>query len=151
MAYKYIYKYVYKGPTRNSFGVVNKKSDAIDRHLDGRRMSSGEAAWRLMGFPLFFCSVAVEILPIHLPGKHRVIWEDDNQASAAERLKKSTSKLLEWFKLNIKPTPTKPNPSYETAKDLFYYQIPGKFSWTGKFWKLRDQKRKHGKEVIGPS
>ena len=138
-----------QGANQKQFRSGEQK-ERRDRQTPGRSTHVlGRSCVAAHGLSSFF--LLVEILPIHLPGKHRVIWEDDNQASAAERLKKSTSKLLEWFKLNIKPTPTKPNPSYETAKDLFYYQIPGKFSWTGKFWKLRDQKRKHGKEVIGPS
>ena len=73
MAYKYLYKYVYKGP---DMAVMTLKKDngeqvidEIQQHLAGRYISTSEAYWRLFGYSMHEESPNVVPLAVHLPNE----------------------------------------------------------------------------------
>ena len=72
MAYKYLYKYVYKGP---DMAVVTLEMDGdeqtvdeIKRYIDGRYISASEAFWRFFRFSMHEEWPNVMPLSVHLPG-----------------------------------------------------------------------------------
>jgi hypothetical protein len=61
--------------------------DEIDDYWNGRYLSSGEAAWRVMGFHVTMKRPAVTAVHIHLPGDSRhVQYKRNNGASPSQSL-----------------------------------------------------------------
>ena len=75
LAYKYLYKYVRKGPDM-AVVALEKDADAgerpvneIKQYATGRYLSAFEAYWRFFGFDLHDESPRVEPLAVHLPNR----------------------------------------------------------------------------------
>jgi hypothetical protein len=139
---KYLYKYVYKGwkeydetladslsceigPDRADIEV--NLNDEITLHQSMRYISSTEAIWRIFGFKMHWRSHAVEILPIHLPGKQAVHWKE------AESLldvgtRGAQTKLTQFFAL-CKRQDTPRNLKYMNAPDYFVWNVKQR-DWT---------------------
>ena len=73
LAYKYLYKYVRKGP---DMAIVALEKDGGERPIDeirqyvtGRYLSVFEAYWHFFGFDLHDESPRVEPLAVHLPNR----------------------------------------------------------------------------------
>jgi hypothetical protein len=81
MAYKYIFKYVYKG--YDSAHMILKPHgegyvyDEIERHLDFRYVTATEACWRIFGFWSQKKSHGVIRLALHEEDKHTVYYNSD--------------------------------------------------------------------------
>jgi hypothetical protein len=84
-AVKYMYKYVYKGHDRAVVEVsgvggdgqaAEVDEDEVRRFLESRFLSSSEAAWRLLEFPIHAERPNVVRLAIHLPGQHMVYFDE---------------------------------------------------------------------------
>ena len=72
----YLYKYVFKGVDKAeiAFSRIDAEhpygsdENELDHFLNGRYLSAGEAAWRVMGFPMYAISSTVDAIECHLPG-----------------------------------------------------------------------------------
>lgn len=71
--FMYLYKYLFKGPDRAMFNV-NSVDEAqineIDDYINGRYLSSSEAAWRILQFNVTQKSPSVTTLSVHLPNQN---------------------------------------------------------------------------------
>nr|XP_016460125.1 PREDICTED: uncharacterized protein LOC107783644 isoform X1 [Nicotiana tabacum]XP_016460126.1 PREDICTED: uncharacterized protein LOC107783644 isoform X1 [Nicotiana tabacum] len=69
---KYIYKYIFKGHDKISFGLhednTNIQIDEIKEYQSARWVSPPEAMWRLFAFPISEMTPSVYHLPLHLDG-----------------------------------------------------------------------------------
>ena len=80
-------------------------NNEIELYLCGRWISSEEAFWKIMGFPLVDISPPTEILPVHLPGSNYMNTDNLNNIKNAEEIeildeqiqKKKTTKLTAFL------------------------------------------------------
>jgi len=99
-AVKYIHKYIYKGGDRATT-ILDSDHDEIRRHVQGCYIGPTEAVWRLFEFSTHDELPDVTTLTLHLPGQQAVYFPDQESASdLQERLDRSTSTLLAFFKYN---------------------------------------------------
>ena len=77
---KYICKYVNKGSDMAVFGVGNatRSIDEIDQYQVGRYISSNEAVWRILSFPIHDRHPTVVHLAVHLENGQRVYFTTEN-------------------------------------------------------------------------
>ena len=75
LAYKYLYKYVYKGPDKAVIRLekdTDRGEQAVDEikvYVAGRYISVTEAYWRFFGFDMHDESPTVVPLAVHLPNE----------------------------------------------------------------------------------
>ena len=157
-AVKYIYKYIYKGPDRAMFELQkqqenkenkDKTHDEIQRHINGRYISSTEASWRLLSLPLYGMKPTVEPLEYKLPNEEEVIipFEDPEETELAVKNAKY-HKLNAYFynneqeQKNNKPTLDKMG-KYRLrprSSEILYADYPKYYSYTKKrIWKRRSK------------
>ena len=140
-AIKYIYKYIFKGydcadvliTTENRHNAEPEpvyQHDEINNFLSGRYVSPPEACWRIFEFNTHGRSHTVQHLPVHLPEQQTVVFDETNGSNIQERVSISTSKLLEWFKLNERD---------EAARALLYTEIPLHYVWKSNAWAMRQR------------
>ena len=67
---KYLSKYIYKGPDRETMEISGGVQDEIKAYLDGQFIGLTEACWKIFEFNMYKESPAVQRLPIHLPNCH---------------------------------------------------------------------------------
>ncbi|XP_017470385.1 PREDICTED: uncharacterized protein LOC108362062 [Rhagoletis zephyria] len=133
---KYICKYINKGSDMAVFGVAENRNDEITQYQMGRYISSNEAVWRILSFPIHDRSPAVIHLAVHLENGQRVYFTVDNAQAIVERPPSTT--LISFFKLCERD---------QFAKTLLYAQVPTYYTWnvSSKTW----ERRKRGKPVDG--
>lgn len=120
---KYICKYVNKGSDLAIFEVQNiNKNDEIARYQMGRYISSNEAIWHILSFPIHERDPAVQHLAIHLENGQRVYFTEENVLQRAFEAPKTT--LTEFFTLCQKP-----DVFGQFAKTLVYGDVPRYFTW----------------------
>ena len=78
----YLYKYIYKGPTRNEVNIreegnnddvhAQEPLDEIKEHLRLRYVASTEAYWHVAGFKMYSMFPTVKPLGIHMPHENNV-------------------------------------------------------------------------------
>jgi len=78
-AFKYLYKYVHKGPDRIAAVIDREIIDEIKEHIDARWLGTPESIWHLFAFPMAKHSPPVISLQIHEENQQSVIW---NEATA---------------------------------------------------------------------
>lgn len=99
-----------------------------------RYVSSSEAVWRILKFPLCYRSTAVEKLSFHLPGKKPVIFKDDDKiVDVFDKKAQEDSMMMAWFNLNKVD---------EFARTLTYSQIP-------QYYTYNKQKKQFKRRVRG--
>nr|XP_036228731.1 uncharacterized protein LOC118682893 [Bactrocera oleae] len=133
-AIKYICKYINKGSDQAIFNLHNK--DAVQVHNEiqtyqaGRYVSSNEAAWRLLGFPLHERYPTVIHLAVHLENGQRVFFNDNNFQDRV--LSPPETTLTAFFKFCQ-------NDNF--AKTLLYSEVPRYYRWnnSNKQWQRRIQ------------
>jgi hypothetical protein len=136
-AVKYLHKYIHKGGDRAEVqfssasldggdAVVPAPKDEIADYLHGRFISTLEAVWRALCFPMHESKPPVMRLQIHLPGQESVIFREDDDVADVVDTDRPTH-LKQWFKANADPA----------GAHLTYVEFPEKFWWTGKAWELR--------------
>ncbi|XP_057664480.1 uncharacterized protein LOC130898900 [Diorhabda carinulata] len=136
---KYICKYVNKGSDLAIFEVQNiNKNDEIARYQMGRYISSNEAIWHILSFPIHERDPAVQHLAIHLENGQRVYFTGENILQRAFEAPKTT--LTEFFTLCQKP-----DVFGQFAKTLVYGDVPRYFTWnkSSKKWEPRKQGKPH--------
>jgi hypothetical protein len=65
-AIKYICKYINKGSDQATFSVENQSKDEITEYQSGRYISSSEAVWHILSFPIHERYPSVFHLSVHL-------------------------------------------------------------------------------------
>ena len=129
-AIKYLFKYVYKGHDRATVEIIN---DEINLYLDARYISASEASWRIFHYHLHNEKPDVIQLCVHLPGQHRVLFQDDEQLKdIIERSTIEKSTLTAWFHANT---------IYPDARQTTYADFPIQWVYNNqtKNWKPRQR------------
>jgi hypothetical protein len=89
--FMYLYKYMFKGPDRSYFHIPNPNNqlspvtNEIKDYVDGRYLSSPEAAWRILGFHITNKNPSVRSLSVHLPGENIPQFLKEESASSLIR------------------------------------------------------------------
>ncbi|KAL6176715.1 hypothetical protein ACLB2K_053348 [Fragaria x ananassa] len=137
---KYLYKYVYKGPDRVTFGVRQEANeDEVRNYVDARWVCAPEAIWKIFKFVMNRMYPSVERLQIHLPNRHNVVFNaNESITNVLENDRNSKTTLTEFFTMNDK---------CENARQYLYREFPERFRWVGtdKKWEERQTNQK----VIG--
>ncbi|GFX64018.1 ATP-dependent DNA helicase [Trichonephila clavipes] len=135
---KYICKFFNKGSDMAVFGVGNVAAplDEINQYQLGRYISSNEAVWRILSFPIHERHPTVEHLAVHLENGQRVYFTADNVRARALVLPATT--LTAFYSLCQDDL---------FAKTLLYSEVPKFYTWNASTKKF--QRRKQGKAVEG--
>ncbi|XP_076915496.1 uncharacterized protein LOC143574867 [Bidens hawaiensis] len=97
---KYLFKYINKGPDRETISL---------------------AAWRIFGFDVHYRFPSVMRLAFHLPGEQQVIYgANEDIEGILNKTTNASSMLTGWFECNKK---------YDLAKTLTYAEFPTKYVW----------------------
>ena len=162
---KYLFKYVYKGHDRIMYQLASANGDQqqqagngggewrpydeIQRYLDARYVTTSEATWRTLGFPMNQLFPRVMRLQLHKPDEQMVIFDGGMSAvevadllAGAER-----TQLTEFFALCERETDSM-HPHDPPATDLIYSRVPEFYTWerTTKTWQRRVRR---GTQVVG--
>lgn len=132
---KYICKYVNKGSDQAAFALENER-DEVKLYESGRYISSSEAVWRILAFPIHERYPTVFHLAVHLENGQRVYFTSSNLAEKLRNPPRTT--LLAFFELCKKD---------DFAKTLLYSEVPSYFVWEKNNNKF--MRRKRGKDVDG--
>ncbi|GFQ97538.1 ATP-dependent DNA helicase [Trichonephila clavata] len=129
---KYICKYVNKGTDQATFGVEDL--DEVTRYESGRYISSSEAVWRILCFPIHERFPPVMHLSVHLENGQRVYFTEDNAIHKIIIPQKTTLKAF-----------FEPCRVDNFVKTLLYCEVPAYYVWkNNKFYR-----RKKGKAISG--
>src|SRR3954468_21566687 len=138
-AIKYLFKYVYKGHDRATIEIKNNNQnqtqirDEISLYLDARYISASEASWRIFHYRLHNEKPDVIQLCIHLPGQHRVIFQDNEcLENIIERSATEQTTLTAWFHANT---------IYPDARRLTYADFPTQWVYNKQTKKWKPRKR----------
>ena len=135
---KYLFKYIHKGVDYvcgilKEKGLQDEQVDEIKRYLEMRYISTMEAIWRLLQFPIHYQDPTVERLNFHLENEQQVIFPDSTDIDRILRKPGvKQTKFTEWMEANKK---------FAKARELTYGDFPTKFVWVekDKMWKERDK------------
>lgn len=117
---KYVCKYINKGSDMAILQIANvDEHDEIAQYHTGRYLSSGEGAWRLLGFPIHARYPPVEHLAVHMEGEQIVCWTSKTAPHIVDHPLDTT--LTAFFKL----CQTDP-----FARSLLYSDVPTHYTWT---------------------
>lgn len=126
----YLYKYLYKGPDRTQFALLEDDSprDEIDDYINGRYLSCTEAAYRILGFSISHKQPGVKRLSVHEPGRNRPQYyrRDNSQSNMSDLIRYfrrppplATLKFTDfWEQYDVKPnddTPLLPGQYFEVV------------------------------------
>ncbi|GFT05677.1 ATP-dependent DNA helicase [Trichonephila clavipes] len=129
---KYICKYVNKGTDQATFSVEDQ--DEVTRYESGRYISSSEAVWRILCFPIHERFPPVMHLSVHLENGQRVYFTEDNVIHKIINPQKTT--LMAFFELCQVDN---------FAKTLLYCEVPAYYVWkNSKFYRRKKEKAVSG-------
>ena len=132
---KYCCKYVNKGSDAAMFALERGNTrDEVTQFQMGRYISTNEAIWRFLKFPIHERYPAVVQLSVHLENGQRVYFTAANAQQVATNSKDTT--LMAFFKLCQTDA---------FAKTLLYVEVPSYYTWVNNRW----QRRKKGQVVVG--
>ena len=94
---KYLFKYFCKGPSVAA-GAVKDDKNEIKAYVAGLYMTACNAAWNILGFPIFNTNVSIVRLPVHLPGEQTVVYEEHTTPAQARDASSPYTKLIQFFK-----------------------------------------------------
>jgi hypothetical protein len=124
MLFKYLFKYVSKGPDRCRMDVEKEKNDEIKAYLNCHFIYPYEAVCRLLEFPIHSRNPPVERPQVDLPLQHNIVYSgSESLISIMRRPGIHKTMLTEWFECNK---------SDLVARDLYYTDFPSKFVWDSK-------------------
>ena len=132
---KYVLKYVHKGCDQAMFTLRSSQVDEISDYQNARYVSSNEAVWRILEFPIHERDPPVQQLAVHLENGQRVYFTEDTALDRASGDPPKTT-LTEFFTLCRVDG---------FAKTLLYVDIPKYYTWNNKSW----NRRKQGTDVAG--
>ncbi|GFT56567.1 ATP-dependent DNA helicase [Trichonephila clavipes] len=128
---KYVCKYINKGSDIALFDVTSSDGNTCNevyQYEIGRHISSNEAVWRILNFPIHECYPTVIHLSVHLENGQRVHFTEGNAAERARFAPETT--FIAYFNIcNVD----------DFARTLFYHQIPRYYTWDSKnkMWSRR--------------
>jgi len=128
---KYICKYVNKGSDQATFTIGTEK-DEILQYQTGRYISTSEAVWRILSFPIHERYPTVVHLSVHLENGQRVYFNPNNVQMDSPPITTLTA-FFDLCKYD------------EFARTLLYNEVPSYYSWNNKQFR----KRKQGSVVDG--
>ncbi|XP_044587812.1 uncharacterized protein LOC123267312 [Cotesia glomerata] len=115
-----------KGSDQATYSV-NDENNEIEIFQSGRYISSSEAVWRILGFPIHERDPTVVHLAVHLENGQRVYFNNNtNIQHFAVSPPKTT--LTEFFKLCSED---------DFAKTLLYSEVPAYYTWRLHVFKRR--------------
>lgn len=115
---KYICKYINKGSDQAIFALTNK-FDEVGIYQIGRYISTNEAVWKILGFPLHQRHPVVQHLAVHLENGQRIYFSSTDNVQHILNHSKNTT-LLAFFNLCQVD---------DFAKTLLYHEVPKYFTW----------------------
>lgn len=115
---KYICKYINKGSDQAIFALTNK-FDEVGIYQIGRYISTNEAVWKILGFPLHQRHPVVQHLAVHLENGQRIYFSSTDNVQHILNNSKNTT-LLAFFNLCQVD---------DFAKTLLYHEVPKYFTW----------------------
>ena len=119
---KYIYKYVFKGHDLIEISVREVRNE-IEDYSNSRYVSSMEAAYRILGYPMHGESHSIIRLEVHLEKAKRITFNPVQKRSEIQGRMHEKSKLEAFFELNcIDPY----------ARSFVYHDIPEHYFWNSK-------------------
>uniref|UniRef100_A0A8D9B6G9 ATP-dependent DNA helicase n=1 Tax=Cacopsylla melanoneura TaxID=428564 RepID=A0A8D9B6G9_9HEMI len=128
---KYICKYVNKGSDQAAFTLQNE-FDEVTKYETGRYLSSSEAVWRILCFPIHERYPPIVHLSVHLENGQRVYFTTDNVEQRVQNPPKTT--LMAFFDLCRQD---------DFARTLLYNEVPAFYVWKNNVF----QRRKKGTTV----
>ena len=132
---KYVLKFVHKGCHQAMFALWSNQVDEISDYQNTRYISSNEAAWRILEFPIHEKDPPVQQLAVHLENGQRVYFTEDNALDQASGDPPKTT-LTEFISLCRVDN---------FARTLLYADVPKYYTWSKKSW----SRRKQGTNVPG--
>ena len=132
---KYVLKYVHKGCDRATFALRSDQVDEISEYQNVCYISSNEAAWRILEFPIHERFPAVQQLAVLLENRQQVYISKDTARDQALGDPPMTT-FSEFFALCHVDN---------FARTLLYVDVPEYYTWNNKSW----QRRKEGAVVAG--
>ena len=111
--------------------------DKVSQYQNGRYISSHEAVWRILSFPIHERHPAIVQLTVHLENEQSIYYRPQQAAEIVQRAPKHTT-LTGFFHLCA-------NDSF--AETIFYHQAPTSYTWDKSLAKWC--RRKMGKQVEG--
>ena len=126
---KYVLKYVHKGCDQAMFTLQSSRVDEISDYQNARYVSSNEAVWRILEFPIHERDPPVQQLAVHLENGQRVYFTEDTARDQASRDPPKTT-LTEFFNLCQVD---------DFARTLYYVDVPRYYTWNKKSWSRRKQ------------
>lgn len=132
---KYVCKYVNKGSDMAVIGISNEnRADEVSQYQMGRYISSNEAVWRILSFPIHKRYPPVQHLSVHLENGQRVYFTIENAQQRVEQPQNTT--LTAFFALCE-------NDSF--ARTLLYADVPKFYTWNAS--RKQFERRKRGIRV----
>ena len=143
-AFKYLFKYVFKGGDRTT-AVLQNEVNEIKDYVDARYLSAPEAVWHIFGFKLHHRSPAIQRLQIHLLNEQTVTFDNNTDIITLlqnERSHKTT--LTEFFTANKQAAEAAANGERLDfdCRELLYQEFPTYMVW--KQGRRRWNRRKNG-------
>ena len=135
---KYVLKYVHKDCDQAMYQLQTNQPGEVDEISDfqsARYISSNEAAWRIMEFPIHERYPPVVQLAVHLQNGQRVYFTQETAISSVTNGPPKTT-LTEFFALCEVDNFT---------RTLLYSDVPQYYTWRNKAW----SRRKQGVDVLG--
>ena len=126
---KYVLKYVHKGCDQAMFTLQSSQVDEISDYQNARNVSSNEAAWRILEFPIHERDPAVQQLAVHLENGQCVYFTEYTARDQASGDPPKTT-LTEFFTLCQVDN---------FAKTLLYVDVPKYYTWHNQSWSTRKQ------------
>jgi len=157
-AFKYLFKYVFKGGDRTT-AVLQSDVNEIQDFIDARYLSAPEATWRLFGFKLHHQSPAIQRLQIHLLDQQTVTFDNDSDIITLlhnDRARKTT--LTEFFTANKRAAAAAADGQRLDfdCREFLYQEFPTHMVWNQRQRRWNPRKRGIGNTIgrmyfIGPS
>ena len=132
---KYVYKYIKQGSDMVVFYLREQDHDEVRQYQTGRDISSNEAVWRILGFPIHERHPTIQHLAVHLENGQRVFFNPASAPRVAQEPPKAPS-LTAFFKLSTED---------DFVRTIFYWQVSQYYTWSKSSRKW--QRRKAGKAV----
>ncbi|XP_055910582.1 uncharacterized protein LOC129944943 [Eupeodes corollae] len=129
----------WEGSDLAMFGIQNiNENDEIARYQMGKYISSNEAIWRILSFPIHHREPSIQHLAVHLENSQRVYFTEENVFQRAFEPPKTT--LTGFFSLCQKT-----DAFGQFARTLLYTDIPCYFTWnmSTKKWEPRKKREPH--------
>ena len=138
-AFKYIYKYIYKGQDKAEVRLWGRNKDVVDldevkSFMDARYLCAPEASSRMLQFDTHRKSHYIHRLPVHLENEQHTVFEEGHLEAAVAAGPRETG-LTAFFDLNAGVGVTPEDASL--ARTLLYHDIPQHFRYEKGCWKRR--------------